>query len=147
MTGRVRWRILVVANLFFAASFVIMLGATAVGIGLGVAVVLVGSVIYTLGELTGGPVTSALAAEAAPDHLRGRYLSMIQLAWSVSGTIAPVTFAWLLDRGETPLWVALLGLTLVGVGISTLLGRVLPLANQRVTNAAVEAVDEALTGP
>ena len=26
---------------------------------------------------------------------------MIQLAWSVSGTIAPVAFAWLLDRGET----------------------------------------------
>ena len=92
-----------------------------VGIALGVAVVLVGSVIYTLGELTGGPVTAALAAEAAPDHLRGRYLSMIQLAWSVSGTIAPVTFAWLLDRGETALWVALLGLTLFGVGVSALL--------------------------
>jgi hypothetical protein len=38
----------------------------------------------------------------------------------------------------------MLALTLVGVGLSTLLGRVLPLANQRVTNAAVEAVDEAL---
>ena len=28
MTGRVRWRILVLANLFFAASFVVLLGAT-----------------------------------------------------------------------------------------------------------------------
>ena len=118
-----RWRILVLANLFFAASFVILLGATVVGVAVGVVVVLVGSVVYTLGELTGGPVTSALAAEAAPEHLRGRYLSMIQLAWSVSGTIAPVAFAWLLDRGETPIWVALLGLTLLGVGVSTLLGR------------------------
>ena len=69
---------------------------------------------------------------------------MIQLAWSVSGTIAPVTFAWLLDRGETSLWFAMLALTLVGVAVATLLGRVLPLAGQRVTNAAVEAVDEAL---
>ena len=49
---------------------------------------------------------------------------MIQLAWSVSGTIAPVTFAWLLDRGETSLWFAMLALTLVGVGVSALLGRV-----------------------
>ena len=144
MTGRVRWRILVVANLFFAASFVILLGATALGIALGVVVVLVGSVIYTLGELTGGPVTSALAAEAAPEHLRGRYLSMIQLAWSVSGTVAPVTFAWLLDRGETPLWFALLALTLFGAGVSALLGRVLPLADQRVTNAGIEAVEDGL---
>ena len=115
MTGRVRWRILVVANLFFAASYVVLLGATAVGIALGVVVVLVGSVVYTLGELTGGPVTAALAAEAAPEHLRGRYLSMIQLAWNVAGAVAPVAFAWLLDRGATSLWFALLALTLVGV--------------------------------
>ena len=52
--------------------------------------VLVGSAVYTLGELLGGPVLAALAAEAAPDHLRGRYLSLIQLAWNLTGTIAPV---------------------------------------------------------
>jgi MFS family permease len=92
-------------------------------------------------------VTAALSAEAAPDHLRGRYLSMIQLAWSVSGTVAPVAFAWLLDRGETSLWFAMLALTLVGVGLSTLLGRVLPLAGRPVTNEGVDAVDEALTTP
>ena len=145
MTGRVRWRILVVANLFFAASFVVMLGATAVGIALGVVVVLVGSVIYTLGELTGGPVTAALSAEAAPDHLRGRYLSMIQLAWSVSGTIAPVTFAWLLDRGETSLWFAMLALTLVGVGVVRRCSA--GCCRWRTGGSptrAVEAVDEAL---
>ena len=136
------------ANLFFAASFVVMLGATAVGIAAGR-----GRGAGRLGDLhaaassTGGPVTAALAAEAAPDHLRGRYLSMIQLAWSVSGTVAPVAFAWLLDRGETPLWFALLGAHPRRRGVSALLGRVLPLASQRVTNAGVDAVDEALTAP
>jgi len=138
MTGRVRWRILVVTNAFFAASYVVMLGASAAGVALGVFVVLLGSVVYTLGELTGGPVTSALAAEAAPEHLRGRYLSLIQLAWNVSGAVAPVAFAWLLDRGSTPLWSVLLALTLVGAGVSALLGRVLPLADLPVTNSAVE---------
>ena len=73
-----------------------------------------GSAVYTLGELTGGPVTAALAAEAAPEHLRGRYFSLVQLAWNLAGTVAPVAFAWLLDRGATPLWLALLGLTAVG---------------------------------
>jgi MFS family permease len=144
MTGRVRWRILVLANLFFAASYVVLLGATAVGVALGVVVVLVGSVVYTLGELTGGPVTAALAAEAAPEHLRGRYLSMIQLAWNASSTVAPVAFAWLLDRGATPLWFAVLALTLVGVAVSTLLGRVLPLADEPVTNAAFEVAEDGL---
>ena len=99
------------------------------------AVVLVGSVVYTLGELTGGPVTSALAAEAAPDHLRGRYLSLIQLAWNVSGTIAPVVLrlaarpgrdAALAGAARPDRWPA--------SAVSALLGRVLPLAAAPVTN-------------
>ena len=140
MTGRLRWRILVAANGFFAASYVVLLGATFVTVAVGVVVVLVGSAVYTLGELTGGPVTAALAAEAAPEHLRGRYLSLVQLAWNLAGTVAPVAFAWLLDRGATSLWFALLALTLVGVAVSALLGRVMPLAADPVTNEAV--VDE-----
>jgi MFS family permease len=147
MTGRVRWRIMLATNVFFAVSYVVLLGASAVGIALGVGVVLVGSVIYTLGELTGGPVTSALAAEAAPEHLRGRYLSMIQLAWNLSGTVTPVAFAWLLDRGETPLWFVMLGLTVVGAALSVLLGRVLPLADQPVTNAAVDPAVQTAVDP
>jgi MFS family permease len=138
MTGRVRWRILVVTNVFFAVSYVVLLGASAAGIALGVVVVLIGSIVYTLGELTGGPVTSALEAEAAPEHLRGRYLSLVQLAWNISGAVAPVTFAWLLDRGATPFWCVLLALTLVGGGLSALLGRALPLADLPVTNSAVD---------
>jgi MFS family permease len=138
MTGRTRWRILVAANLCFAASYVVLLGATATPVAIGVVVVLVGSAIYTLGELTGGPVTAALAAEAAPEHLRGRYFSLVQLAWNLASTVAPVAFAWLLDRGATPLWAVLLGLTAVGVALSALLGRVMPLAASAVTNAASE---------
>jgi MFS family permease len=138
MTGRTRWRLLVLANLSFAASYVVLLGATATTVAVGVVVVLVGSAIYTVGELTGGPVTAALAAEASPEHLRGRYFSLVQLAWNLASTVAPVAFAWLLDRGATPIWIALLALTAVGVALSTLLGRVMPLAAARVTNAATE---------
>jgi MFS family permease len=144
MTGRVRWRLMVLSQVFFAVSYVVLLGATVVGIAVGVVVVLVGSVVYSLGELTGGPVTSALAAEAAPEHLRGRYLSLIQLAWNLAGTVTPVAFAWLLDRGDQPLWYVMLGLTVAGVAVSAWLGRVLPLADAPVTNAAVEAAEDGL---
>jgi MFS family permease len=144
MTGRVRWWIMLLSNVFFAVSYDVLLGATVVGVTLGVVVVLAGSVIYTLGELTGGPVTSALAAEAAPEHLRGRYLSLIQLAWNLSGTITPVAFAWLLDRGDQPIWFAMLALTVAGAGVSVWLGRVMPLADAPVTNAAVAAAEDGL---
>lgn len=137
MAGHRRWRVLVLTNLVFAASFVVMLGASALSVGLGTVVVLVGSVVYTGGELLGGPVLGALGAEAAPEHLRGRYLSLLQLAWTVSGALAPVAFAWLLDRGAAPIWLALGGLSLVGTLLAARLGRVLPQAAQQVTNRAL----------
>jgi MFS family permease len=140
MTGHRRWRVLVLTNVVFAASFLVMLGASVLSLVLATVVLLAGSVVYTAAELLGGPVLGALGAEAAPDHLRGRYLSLMQLAWTVSGTVAPVAFAWLLDRGESPLWLVLSALSLIGALASVRLGRVMPEAAQRVTNKAVEDV-------
>jgi MFS family permease len=140
MTGHLRWRVLLVANLVFAASFLVMLGSSWLSVGLATVVVVVGSVVYTGGELLGGPVHGALSAEAAPEHLRGRYLSLIQLAWNIASTIAPVTFAWLLDRGSSPIWLALAAWSLVGAALATRLGAVLPQAAERVTNRGEEAV-------
>lgn len=140
LTGHRRWRILVLTNLVFAGSFLVLLGASGRSVVLATVVVLGGSVVYTFGELLGGPVLGALGAEAAPEHLRGRYLSLMQLAWTISGTIAPVTFAWLLDRGESPIWLALGAVNLAGALLAVRLGRVMPEAAQRVTNRADETV-------
>lgn len=145
MTGHRRWRVLLLTNLVFAASFVVMLGASGPSVVLATAVLLVGSVVYTAGEMLGGPVLGALGAEAAPDHLRGRYLSLMQLAWTISGAVAPVTFAWLLDAGESPIWIALAATSLVGALLSVHLGRVLPEAALRVTNRATDDVTDAAT--
>ena len=101
--------------------------------------VLGGSAVYTLGEMLGGPVLAALAAEAAPDHLRGRYLAWNQVAWTVTGAAAPVTFAALLSQGAAVTWLGLLALSVVGGLLTVWLGRVLPQARQRITNRA-EAV-------
>jgi MFS family permease len=144
MTGAIRWRILVLANLVFAASFIGMLTASALSVWAAVVVVLVSGVVYTIGELTGGPVTAALAAEAAPEHLRGRYLSLIQLAWNLASTVTPVGFAWLLARGAEPIWLALTGLALVGALVAVWLGRSMPLAAAPVTNRAAEQVPDPL---
>ncbi|MCD4524964.1 MFS transporter [Nocardioides sp. cx-173] len=134
LTGRVRWRVLMSANATFAASFVVLLGASRLSAVLATVVVLVGSVVYTLGELVGGPVHGALSAEAAPEHLRGRYLSLIQLAWNGSGAAAPVGIAWLLDRGPEPVWAAFVAVAVAGMLFAARLGTVMPRAAQRVTN-------------
>ncbi|WP_309504202.1 MULTISPECIES: MFS transporter [Nocardioides] len=138
MTGSRRWRVLVLTNLVFAASFLVMLGASELSVVAATVVVLVGSVVYTGGELLGGPVLGALGAEAAPDHLRGRYLSLIQLAWTISSAVTPVAFAWLLDRGESPIWLALTAVSLTGALLAVHLGRALPEAAAPVTNEAAE---------
>ncbi len=89
LTGRIRFRVMLLAQVAFAASYVVFLGAGSFPVAVASVVIVLGSVVYTLAELIGGPVLAALGAEAAPEHLRGRYLSLIQLAWNLSGTIAP----------------------------------------------------------
>ena len=140
MTGHRRWRVLVLTNVVFALSFVVLLGASGLSVVLATVVVVIGSIVYTAGELLGGPVLGALGAEAAPEHLRGRYLSLMQLAWTISGAAAPVAFAWLLDRGESPIWLALVAVSVAGALLAVLLGRVMPEAARRVTNRAVSEV-------
>lgn len=140
LTGVVRARALITANLAFAASFLIMLGADLTGYAVAIVVVLAAAVVYTMGELIGGPVYVALGAEAAPDHLRGRYLSLVQLTWGVAGAVAPVSFAWLLARGAAPLWLALTVVSLLGALIAVVLERRMPHAATRITNKAAEPV-------
>ena len=67
MTGAVRRRVLLAAVVFAAARSSCSWAADLVPVAAGVVVVLVGAVVYTLGELIAGPVLGALAAEAAPD--------------------------------------------------------------------------------
>ena len=98
--------------------------------------VVVASAVYTCGELTGGPVLSAVAAEAAPDHLRGRYLSLFQLSWAVGGVLAPAAYTFLLDHGRDTLWLVLLGVAVVAGGYATRLWRVVPSAALAVVDRA-----------
>ena len=136
LTGRIRFRVLVLTQLVFAASYLVFLGGGTLPVVAASLVLVLGGMVYTVAELMGGPVLGALSAEAAPEHLRGRYLSLIQLAWNVSGTVAPVLFAWLLDRGESPLWVVMLGVAVVSTLVAVRLGAVLAQAARPVTNRA-----------
>lgn len=139
MTGRVRTRVVLAAAGFTAVGYGGMWGAAALPESTAIGLVLVAAVIFTLGEMTAGPVLGALAAESAPADLRGRYMAVVQLSWTVSSAIAPLLYAAMLDRGTAVTWGGLL--VLVGLWAATCvpLRRTLPLASRRVTNAAEPA--------
>ena len=104
MTGIARRRVLLAAVGFSAVSFVLLYAAGALSVTTGVVVVLVGAVVFTLGEMTAGPVVAALSAEAPPPEQRGRFMAATQLAWGASGAVGPLLFAFLLHRGALWLW-------------------------------------------
>ena len=143
MTGRVRARMMGLAQLTFVAAYALFVVAGWLPVWLAIVVMLVGAAIYTGGELTGGPVFSATAAEAAPDHLRGRYLGLFQLSWGLGGAVTPVAFTWLLAHGQTTLWWVLALVALASAAYLQRLPQVLPAAGRRVTNRVEQEAPEA----
>jgi MFS family permease len=56
--------------------------------------------LFAAAELIIAPVANALAASAAPDHLRGRYLAIMQYGFAIAQVVAPTFFTALYARGR-----------------------------------------------
>jgi MFS family permease len=136
MTGAVRRRVLLTAITFSAVSFVMLYAADSLSVATGVAVVLVAAVVYTLGEMTAGPVVAALSAETPPPDQRGRYMAATQLAWSSSGAVAPLLWSALLDHGSLAAWAGPVLLCVVWAGLVEMLASRMPQVARPVTNVA-----------
>ncbi|MFG2793708.1 MFS transporter [Streptomyces sp. NPDC048419] len=133
LRGRVRSRVLVAGHACFAAGYLLFLAAgRATVLALAVAVVLLGASSYTLGEILGGPIASTIAAESAPDALRGRYLALNQLAVTFAGTITPMAFSGLLSTGAAAIWLTLVCVSVLGATLATVIGRTVPAARSRI---------------
>jgi hypothetical protein len=142
MTGAIRVRVVLVAISFTAASFVMFYVADALTVEVGTALVLAAAVVYTIGELVAGPVLGALSAEAAPDEHRGQYMSVVQLAWNLSGAAAPLLYAALLDGGSLAIWGGAIVLCGLWAATTMRMAALLPRARERVTNAVEKQPDE-----
>jgi MFS family permease len=70
-------------------------------------VLLLAAIILGLGEALYAPTADALPLALAPAGLAGRYSAIHQLAWGISGTLAPVLTAWLLVVGNQAVWLVL----------------------------------------
>jgi len=141
MTGSVRWRIVVRAAGLMIVAFMLLYLAGDLPPDAAIAVVLGAAVVYTLGEMAGGPVLAALAAESPAAHLRGRYLAVYQLSWNAASAVAPVLYLSLLGHGNAAAWGVLSALALFGAACCLPMRRLMPLANEHVTNTVRVATE------
>jgi MFS family permease len=61
--------------------------------------------IWTLGEMTAFPMSTAYVANVAPRHLRGRYQGTWGLTWSLGLMIGPGIGGWLFTVNPVLLWI------------------------------------------
>jgi MFS family permease len=55
-------------------------------------------VIITIGEMVLFPTNKALAANFAPTEMRGRYMAVYDLGWTVPATFGPAGAGFILDN-------------------------------------------------
>jgi MFS family permease len=83
------------------AALLILLPFTTIG------ALVVAVVVLAAGEMLIAPVSSAVAAEIAPERLRGSYQGVINLAWEGAWGPAALIGLWLVGRGQGEVFLAL----------------------------------------
>jgi len=64
---------------------------------------IIAMVVITIGEMVVSPFQQSLVASFAPEDMRGRYMAVSGLSWSISFTVGPY-FAGLLLDSANPTW-------------------------------------------
>lgn len=72
--------------------------------------------VITLGEMISVPVSQALAASFAPEDMRGRYMAISSISWSLPSAIGPAAAGLILDQYD-PNWVWYLGGIICAVAV------------------------------
>ncbi|MGI5471276.1 MFS transporter [Streptomyces sp. CA-132043] len=70
-------------------------GVAFYGLPIGPAAVVVGTLIWSLGEIIGGPAVFAYPAKAGPEHLRSRYIGSFQFMFGLGTAVGPMLGSWL----------------------------------------------------
>ncbi len=92
---------MVIGAALFAACF------AALAVYPATAVILATSAVMSLAECLFGPLSTAAAAEAAPDEAQGRASALFQLSWGGAIAIGPAMLTGLLTLGLPVLWTTL----------------------------------------
>jgi MFS family permease len=111
------------ARVLAASSLLVGLGFGLNALGGSVTAYVAGAVLYTVGEVVGFPVASAIVADLAPAELRGRYQGAFSMVWGLAFTLSPLLGGEVLHRfGGTTLWLGCLVTGAVTAGLHLLAG-------------------------
>jgi MFS family permease len=112
----------------FGPTRVIATGYAVAGVGLSLillarsTVLLAGCIaVFTLGEMISMPVASAFVADLAPPAVRGRYMGVYGLTWTLGILVGPAVGMQLLSLGPPFLWLTC-GVLGLFAGTTVLLG-------------------------
>jgi MFS family permease len=75
-----------------------MIGFTLFGIVAAYILFVLNIVIITIGEMILVPTSQAIAANFAPEAMRGRYMAIFGLSWAIPSTIGPGAAGYILDN-------------------------------------------------
>jgi predicted MFS family arabinose efflux permease len=144
-----QWPMRVTIALAYA---LIAAGVAFYALPLSAAVIIVGTLIWTLGEILGGPATFAYAAMAGPPHLKGRYVGSFQVMFGVGSAVGPVLGGLVFTHIGHSVWLVIALAEVVGLGFvlaSVRDPRRPAMVGDRDTAAAPDAAatDAVSTGP
>jgi MFS family permease len=103
------------------------------------ALFVVAMIIITIGEMVVSPFQQSLVAGFAPEQMRGRYMAVSGLSWSISFTVGPYFAGLILDSAHPNLLWAFCGIIgmLAAVGF-TVLNRMHPTTAPALEPAATD---------
>ncbi|RFU86779.1 MFS transporter [Streptomyces triticagri] len=98
------WPVRLTVGLAFA---LLGAGVAVYALPLGPAVIIIGTLVWTLGEIVGGPAIFSYPAVVAPAALRSRYLGAFHFAFGLGSAVGPVAGGWLFVRIGHGVWLAM----------------------------------------
>jgi MFS family permease len=79
-------------------------GVAVYGLPLGPAVIIIGTLIWTLAEIVGGPAVFSYPAMAGPAHLKGRYIGSFQFMFGLGTAAGPLIGGMLFAQLGHAMW-------------------------------------------
>ncbi|HKP19667.1 MAG TPA: MFS transporter [Gaiellaceae bacterium] len=129
LEGRRRMRLLAVMACLWACSWALVAGAGAWSTaGLSTALVGIAVVVFGLGECLHGPLSATVAADLAPERLRGRYMALSTNSFAVGFALGPIAAGAVLGAQPAALFPAAALLCVLAGGAALALERRLPAA-------------------
>lgn len=104
------------AHLLAVMTVLFGLGYAVNALGGNLAIYILGTTLWTVGEVVGFPVAATIVADLAPVALRGRYQGAFGMTWGVAITLSPMIAGEVFERfGANTLWI---GCLVVATGIA-----------------------------